>query len=312
MDTMTADTTVVSETSYRLSPKFGKLVAALLNVQRAAGHISKDSEAEIEGRGYRYPTLAAVLDTVKPLLCDNNVLVLQPTRVEETKVTVTTLLMVEDEFIESSLTLAASHPTPQSVGSAITYARRYGLLSLLCLATEDDDGLAGSNLSLPKTSTPAKAPAKPKVDAKPAPVKEPAKAPEQKQAEVKAAQVEAPAPAAAPEAPAPAAPVVEQPAPTPTPAPAQEPAPAPAAVAPAPAAPEVKLPGAPEGLTPQEVSVIVRLREGVQRGECSIERAKASLSEGGLSFKQLSATALSYARALILQEPSPAALDVGF
>ena len=29
---------------------------------------------------------------------------------------------------------------PQAQGSAITYARRYGLMSLLCLSAEDDDG----------------------------------------------------------------------------------------------------------------------------------------------------------------------------
>jgi len=28
----------------------------------------------------------------------------------------------------------------QGLGSAITYARRYGLLGMACLATEDDDG----------------------------------------------------------------------------------------------------------------------------------------------------------------------------
>lgn len=301
MDSMTTDSVSLVDASYRLSPKFGKLVGALLNVQRAAGHVSKDSNAEVEGRGYRYSTLAAVLDVVKPLLCDNNVLVLQPTRVEDAKVTVTTLLMVEDEFIESSLTLAAAQATPQSVGSAITYARRYGLLSLLCLATEDDDGLAGG-FPLPKATaaapTTAKATAKPKaaVAVKP-------------EAKVEAVKTDA-APVATPEvkaevAPAPVATVAET-------------AAAPAAAEPVAAAPAVEtkpaivLPGAPEGLTEQEASVIARLRDAVAAGQCSLDRAKASLSEGGLSFKQLTPKAVTYARVLILKEPSTAALDVGF
>lgn len=333
MDSMTTDSVSLVDASYRLSPKFGKLVGALLNVQRAAGHVSKDSNAEIEGRGYRYPTLAAVLDVVKPLLCDNNVLVLQPTRVEDAKVTVTTLLMVEDEFIESSLTLAAAQATPQSVGSAITYARRYGLLSLLCLATEDDDGLAGS-FQLPKTtaatSTPAKATAKPKAEAKPAAAVAVAVKPEAKvepkveavkadatpvAAEVKTEVVAAAAPVA--EA-APVAAVVDVAA---APAAAEPAAAEPTAavvaapVAEAPAVevkPAIVLPGAPEGLTEHEASVIARLRDAVAAGQCSLDRAKASLSEGGLSFKQLTSKAVTYARVLILKEPSTAALDVGF
>lgn len=328
MDSMTTDSVSLVDASYRLSPKFGKLVGALLNVQRAAGHVSKDSNAEIEGRGYRYPTLAAVLDVVKPLLCDNNVLVLQPTRVEDAKVTVTTLLMVEDEFIESSLTLAAAQATPQSVGSAITYARRYGLLSLLCLATEDDDGLAGS-FQLPKTtaatSTPAKATAKPKAEAKPATAVAVAVKPEAKvepkveavkadatpvAAEVKTEVVAAAAPVA--EA-APVAAVVDVAA---APAAAEPTAAVVAApVAEAPAVevkPAIVLPGAPEGLTEHEASVIARLRDAVAAGQCSLDRAKASLSEGGLSFKQLTSKAVTYARVLILKEPSTAALDVGF
>lgn len=333
MDSMTTDSVSLVDASYRLSPKFGKLVGALLNVQRAAGHVSKDSNAEIEGRGYRYPTLAAVLDVVKPLLCDNNVLVLQPTRVEDAKVTVTTLLMVEDEFIESSLTLAAAQATPQSVGSAITYARRYGLLSLLCLATEDDDGLAGS-FQLPKTtaatSTPAKATAKPKAEAKPAAAVAVAVKPEAKvepkveavkadatpvAAEVKTEVVAAAAPVA--EA-APVAAVVDVAA---APAAAEPAAAEPTAavvaapVADAPAVevkPAIVLPGAPEGLTEHEASVIARLRDAVAAGQCSLDRAKASLSEGGLSFKQLTSKAVTYARVLILKEPSTAALDVGF
>ena len=48
------------------------------------------------------------------------------------------------------------------MGSGITYARRYGLMALLCIATDDDDGNAAVQ------SAPAAAPAKkaaPKVDA---------------------------------------------------------------------------------------------------------------------------------------------------
>ena len=45
--------------------------------------------------------------------------------------------------------------TPQAVGSAITYARRYSLLATIGLATEDDDAQAAA-----KRAAPRKAPAK--------------------------------------------------------------------------------------------------------------------------------------------------------
>ena len=44
--------------------------------------------------------------------------------------------------------------TPQSQGSAITYARRYALCAVLGIAGDDDDGQAGMNAAAPvKTVT---------------------------------------------------------------------------------------------------------------------------------------------------------------
>lgn len=309
MDQVNAVAAVKPEVSYRRSESVGKLVKALLEVQRVAGGVSKDSNAEVEGRGYRYPTLAAVLDTVKPLLTENNILVLQPTRVEGSAVTVTTLLMVDDEFIESSLTLTAAAGTPQSVGSAITYARRYGMLSLLCLAAEDDDGLAAG--AAPKPAATPAAPTKPAAPRKaadpkptPTPTKDVAKEPVASSADGKPADVQP-----ADVKPADAAVVAEQGA-------ASADSPAPTAVVPAASGTGVAeapvLPGAPEGLTDTEVRTITRLKSAVDDGTCSIERARASLSIGGPAHGQLGEQALQYAKVLILKEPSVAAVDVGF
>ena len=40
--------------------------------------------------------------------------------------------------------MPAAKNDPHGLGSAITYARRYSLMSMLCLATEDDDGNAAT------------------------------------------------------------------------------------------------------------------------------------------------------------------------
>jgi len=45
-----------------------------------------------------------------------------------------------DEAISTRIPLVLGKQDMQGLGSAITYARRYGILSLLNLPTEDDDG----------------------------------------------------------------------------------------------------------------------------------------------------------------------------
>ena len=50
--------------------------------------------------------------------------------------------------------------TPQNVGSAISYARRYSILSICNIATEDDDGRAAT-----VSATPAEDPLTGRVDA---------------------------------------------------------------------------------------------------------------------------------------------------
>ena len=71
-------------------------------------------------------------------------------------VTVTTLLVHSSgEWIAEDLTLTAGQNTPQAVGSAITYGRRYGLAAMVGIAPEDDDGEAAE----PRNATPLVLPA---------------------------------------------------------------------------------------------------------------------------------------------------------
>lgn len=67
---------------------------------------------------------------------------LQPTVHIEGKSFVRTLLLHESgEFLGSDTEIVcAKQNDPQALGSAISYARRYGLQALLGLAAEDDDG----------------------------------------------------------------------------------------------------------------------------------------------------------------------------
>lgn len=89
----------------------------------------------------KYADLASVWEACREPLSKNGLSVLQPVSADGPRVTVTTLLLhTSGQFIGEALTLTATQDTPQAVGSAITYGRRYGLSALVGIAPEDDDG----------------------------------------------------------------------------------------------------------------------------------------------------------------------------
>lgn len=58
---------------------------------------------------------------------------------------VTTIVHIESgESISGTLPLNPAKDDPQGIGSALTYTRRYALVTMLGLAMEDDDGNAAS------------------------------------------------------------------------------------------------------------------------------------------------------------------------
>jgi hypothetical protein len=96
----------------------------------------------------KYADLASVWDACRGPLAKNGLAVLQPVSADGARVTVTTILAHSSgDWIEESLTMTAQQNTPQGVGSAITYGRRYGLASMVGIAPEDDDGNAASQQS---------------------------------------------------------------------------------------------------------------------------------------------------------------------
>jgi hypothetical protein len=98
-----------------------------------------------------YLTIEGLIEGVKPILLAHNFVLQQPVTSEGPAVTVTTILRhISGEQLASALTLTVSgEATSQALGSAITYARRYGAGGLLGLATSldstsEDDGNAAS------------------------------------------------------------------------------------------------------------------------------------------------------------------------
>lgn len=89
----------------------------------------------------KYADLNAVREAVIPVLNKHGISVLQPTVFIEGKNYVKTILLHESgQTIESVTEIIYIQGNAQSQGSGITYARRYGLQSLVCIGAEDDDG----------------------------------------------------------------------------------------------------------------------------------------------------------------------------
>jgi hypothetical protein len=95
----------------------------------------------------KYADLSAVMDACKPHLAAQGIVVMQPPATTEDggAVSVSTVLLHNSgQWIASTLTLRPTKQDPQGMGSAITYARRYSLQSMLGIPAEDDDGNAAS------------------------------------------------------------------------------------------------------------------------------------------------------------------------
>lgn len=95
----------------------------------------------------KYITIDSVIDATRDPLSKNGIKVIQSPGMDEWGLFVCTRLIHAEsgEWIEGKLSLPTPpNATPQNVGSAITYGRRYALLSMLNLGGEDDDGNAAS------------------------------------------------------------------------------------------------------------------------------------------------------------------------
>ena len=90
-----------------------------------------------------YISLGKLLEVVRPILTAKGLLLVQtPTSVGPVPALDTTLAHIESgSAISDSVPLMLEKDNPQGLGSAITYSRRYSLMSMLGLvADEDDDG----------------------------------------------------------------------------------------------------------------------------------------------------------------------------
>ena len=152
------------------SENIGQLALALSKAQGQMKFALKDANNPFFKS--RYADLASVIEAIKIPLSANGIAFVQATDFEDQAVIVETVLMHESgEWISGRLRMQPTKNDPQGVGSAVTYAKRYGLQALAGVPSDDDDGNAATGLQgapqqqAPKPA-PKAAPAKPKAHAK--------------------------------------------------------------------------------------------------------------------------------------------------
>lgn len=99
----------------------------------------------------KFVPLAEVLSNVLPVLSKHGLAVAQfPTEQNGNAVLATYLLHTSGEYLAHPMLLNAVKNDPQGMGSAITYARRYALMSILGLVGDEDDD---ANAATPQART---------------------------------------------------------------------------------------------------------------------------------------------------------------
>ena len=121
-----------------------EIITALLKAQAEMSNAKKNGlNPHFKSK---FADLNSVREAVMPLLNENGIIVLQPmVTIDGSEYVKTVLLHESGESIESfTKILCKSQNDPQAYGSGVTYARRYGLQSLLSIGADDDDGNAAA------------------------------------------------------------------------------------------------------------------------------------------------------------------------
>lgn len=125
----------------KTSEKITSVMTALLKFQGQVSKIKKD--AKNPHFKSNYATLSKILEETNPVLTECGLVLTQHFDVD----VLTTMLCHAEtgEFMQSDYPIMVKDVSnPQQLGSAISYARRYGIQSILNLTASDDDGQMAS------------------------------------------------------------------------------------------------------------------------------------------------------------------------
>ena len=126
----------------------GELEKALVEVQKTITNAPTNSENPFFKS--KYTDLATAINHCRPKLAEHGLAIIQTfDGTAENPIIVTRLLHTSGEFIEGRLAMKPVKADPQSIGSLLTYGRRYSYLAMVGIAPEDDD----ANSAMPEKKT---------------------------------------------------------------------------------------------------------------------------------------------------------------
>jgi hypothetical protein len=126
------------------SEQINELATALAKAQGQMGGAKKDSENPFFKS--RYADLASVVEALRAPFAEHGLSYVQlpiPTEGDWVQVE-TVLLHASGQWIANIVDVPVAKGDAQGYGSALTYARRYGLSAICGVAPEDDDGNAAA------------------------------------------------------------------------------------------------------------------------------------------------------------------------
>jgi hypothetical protein len=162
----------------KTSEQIEKLATALAAAQGEFRNPPRNSSVTVQTKtgarySFTYTSLDGIFDVIRPVMTKHGLALVQPIGKDDDgrQCCITRIIHTSGQWIETPVPLKVEGDGNQAFGSALTYARRYGITSLLAIASdEDDDANAADGNSAEKASVSGESKAsQPAAHATPAP-----------------------------------------------------------------------------------------------------------------------------------------------
>lgn len=131
-----------SESIATIAPALVQALAKITDVGKGNTATIKSDKGQFT---YKFATLMDVMAIIRPIFSAHEMALMQFTRGSEDgrRIEVETMAVHKSgEWVSDSLSLSLEGAGARGAGSAITYARRYGAMAFVGMASDDDDAAA--------------------------------------------------------------------------------------------------------------------------------------------------------------------------
>lgn len=124
--------------NFSFSESIEKLAPALIKAQSQIKSVHKSAENPYFRS--KYADLATIIEASRKPLTENNLAFLTIVGKGSSEIPITGILLHSSgQWLSGTLSLPVDKRSAQAVGSAISYGRRYAMVAMLNIATDDDD-----------------------------------------------------------------------------------------------------------------------------------------------------------------------------